>query len=199
MRRDTVRLPDGSAATREYVIHPGAVVIVGFLDTPGCTRLLVEWQYRYPVEQTMFEFPAGKIDSGESQIDCAVRELQEETGYRASEWAPAGVVYPAIGYSTEFIGIWFARNMVAGAPALDEGEFVDVRSTTLEELLQACADGRVTDGKTLACISYLQNMLSGRWVPDWQNEAHWRIDRQHHRAMPRVARTLQADLRPDAP
>lgn len=191
MRRDAVTLPDGTISTREYIVHPGAVVIVAFLVGDGGERIVVEWQYRYPVEQTMLEFPAGKLDVGERQIDCAQRELQEETGFTAEQWAPAGIVYPAIGYSTEFIGIWFARGLRAGPPSLDVGEFVEVRSSTVEELLTACADGRVTDGKTLACVVHLQNLLSGRWKPDWQTLAFWRADKGVDVTSPRVARSLQ--------
>lgn len=191
LRRDAVVLPDGGASTREYILHPGAVVIVAWLDDAEGRKLVVEWQYRYPVEQAMLEFPAGKLDPGERQIDCAARELREETGFVAAEWAPAGVVYPAIGYSTEFIGIWFARGLRPGDRSLDAGEFLEVRSSSIEDLLQACADGRVTDGKTLACIVHLQNLLSGRWQPEWHDAAYWQVNAGGNAASPRVPRSLQ--------
>jgi ADP-ribose pyrophosphatase len=163
--RDTVGLPDGSQATREYVIHPGAVMIVAQGDDG---RLVLERQYRYPVQAVMVEFPAGKLDPGEDSLACAQRELLEETGYTAREWARAGVLHPVISYSTEFIDIWFARGLVPGPRKLDAGEFLDVFTATPAELLAWCANGRVTDAKTLTGALWLQNVLSGAWALDWQ-------------------------------
>jgi len=164
-RRDTVRLPDGRSATREYVIHPGAVVVVPLLDDG---RVVLERQYRYPVEQVMIEFPAGKLDPGEDPLICGQRELIEETGYRAREWALAGAMHLAVAYSTEIIHVYFARGLEAGARQLDQGEFLDVFAARPEELLAWCRDGRVTDAKTLSCALWLQNVLSGAWPLDWQ-------------------------------
>lgn len=163
--RDTVELSDGGTATREYVVHPGAVVVVPLLDDG---RVLLERQFRYPVQQVMIEFPAGKIDPGEDRLACAQRELLEETGYTARQWARAGVLHPVISYSTEFIEIWFARGLVDGGRRnLDEGEFLEVFSATPQELLAWCRDGKVTDAKTLSCALWLQNVLAGNWNLDW--------------------------------
>ncbi|MBH2018353.1 MAG: NUDIX hydrolase [Burkholderiales bacterium] len=163
--RDTVSLPDGKHTTREYVIHPGAVMIVALLDDG---RVVLERQYRYPVHAVMIEFPAGKLDAGESSLACAQRELQEETGYTAREWARAGVLHPVISYSTEFIDIWFARGLTPGERRLDAGEFLDVFTATPAELLGWCGSGQVTDAKTLTGMLWLQNMLSGAWTLAWQ-------------------------------
>jgi len=169
VRRDTVRLPDATHATREYVVHPGAVMIVPLLlDDAGNLRLVMERQYRYPVGQVILEFPAGKRDGNEDLLRCAQRELHEETGYRARAWAHAGLMHPLVAYSTEFIDIWFARDLVPGERHLDQGEFLEVIDTTLPELLQCCRDGRVTDGKTLVAALWLQNVVSGAWTLDWQ-------------------------------
>ena len=162
--RDTVRLPDGKEATREYVIHPGAVMVVAELPDG---RLVLERQFRYPVQSVMVEFPAGKLDPGEVSLACAKRELLEETGYTARQWARAGVLHPVISYSTEFIDIWFARELTAGERQLDAGEFLDVFSASADELLQWCRDGRITDAKTLTGVLWLQNLRSGAWSLDW--------------------------------
>ena len=106
-----MRLPDGKEATREYVIHPGAVMVIPMLDDG---RLVLERQFRYPMGRVMIEFPAGKLDPGEDVLTCARRELLEETGYTATEWARAGVLHPVISYSTEFIEVWFARGLHPG-------------------------------------------------------------------------------------
>ena len=166
--RDAVQLPDGTHTTREYVIHPGAVMIVAQLDDG---RLVLERQYRYPVKAVMIEFPAGKLDAGEDSLACAKRELREETGYTARQWAKAGVLHPVISYSTEFIDIWFARDLSAGQRKLDPGEFLDVFTATPAELLAWCRSGEVTDAKTLTGALWLQNVSAGAWTLDWQTPA----------------------------
>ncbi len=166
--RDQVLLPNGKAATREYVIHPGAVMVIPLLDDgSGVLKLVLERQYRYPVERVMIEFPAGKLDAGEGVQRCAERELLEETGYTAGAWARAGVMHPVISYSTEFIDIWFARDLKLGPRKLDEGEFLDVFTATPAEFLQWCREGRVTDAKTLAGALWVQNVLQGDWSLEW--------------------------------
>ncbi len=167
--RDTVRLPDGGEATREYVLHPGAVVVVPLLQGPdGQLRIVLERQYRYPVGQVMVELPAGKLDAGEDPLRCGQRELLEETGYQAREWARAGQMHLAIAYSTEVIHIYFARGLSLGERRLDQGEFLDVFSATPEELMTWCREGRVTDAKTLSCMLWVHNVLSGAWPLSWQ-------------------------------
>lgn len=166
--RDQVLLPNGKQATREYVVHPGAVMVIPLLDDgSGEFKLVLERQYRYPVERVMIEFPAGKLDAGESVQRCAERELLEETGYTARAWARAGVMHPVISYSTEFIDIWFARDLQPGPRKLDDGEFLDVFTATPAEFLQWCQQGVVTDAKTLAGALWVQNVLQGVWSLEW--------------------------------
>ena len=130
-------------------------------------RLVLERQFRDPVQSVMIEFPAGKLDAGEASLACARRELLEERGYTAKQWARAGVLHPVISYSTEFIDIWFARELTAGQRQLDQGEFLDVFSATADEILQWCRNGGVTDAKTLTGALWLQNVRSGAWPLDW--------------------------------
>jgi ADP-ribose pyrophosphatase len=165
VRRDQVRLPDGSIAQREYIVHPGAVMVVPLLADG---RLVIERQWRYPLARAMIEFPAGKIDAGEPPLQCGIRELAEETGYRAAEWARAGILHNAIAYSNEGIEIWFARGLTLGERRLDAGEFLEVGSASLEELDDMARRGELTDGKTLIGLLWLQNWRAGRWPLDWR-------------------------------
>ena len=169
--RDTVQLPNQNLATREYVVHPGAVMVIPMLDTPDGLRLVMERQFRYPVGQVMTEFPAGKLDPGEDPWLCAQRELLEETGYTARQWARAGVLHPVIGYSTEVIEIWFAKDLTLGERQLDTDEFLDVFTATPAELMAACQQGLLTDAKTLTGLLWLQNVQSGLWPLQWQTPA----------------------------
>jgi len=165
VRCDQVRLPDGKVAQREYVIHPGAVMVVPLLPDG---RLLMERQWRYPMGRAILEFPAGKLEAGEPVLECAIRELIEETGYRAAEWARAGLLNNAIAYSNEAIEVWFARGLVAGERQLDAGEFLDLCSASVEELEALAQRGELTDAKTLIGLLWLQNWQAGRWAIEWR-------------------------------
>jgi ADP-ribose pyrophosphatase len=165
VRFDTVALPDGQHTTREYVVHPGAVMMVPILDDG---RLVMERQFRYPVGRVMLEFPAGKIDTGEPPFQCAVRELAEETGYRAREWARAGILHNAIGYSTEGIEVWFARRLEHSAAQLDAEEFLEVVTHSETEIDAMCAAGAITDAKTMIGLLWLQKWRAGLWPLTWQ-------------------------------
>lgn len=162
--RDTVRLPSGAEATREYVLHPGAVMVIALLEDG---RVVMERQYRHPMRDVMVEFPAGKRDADESSLDCAKRELLEETGYSARDWAFAGRLAPTIAYSDEIIDIWFARGLTLGERRLDTGEFLDVFEATPTDLHAACQSGAIIDCKTLVGALWLQNVMAGAWTLDW--------------------------------
>jgi len=164
VRRDHVALPDGGTASREYIRHPGAVMVVPLLSDG---RLLMERQYRYPLGRVMLEFPAGKLDAGEAPLVCGQRELLEETGYSASEWAYAGVLHNAIAYSDEGIHIFFARGLSKGEQKLDEGEFLELVTHTPQELDQLAARGELTDAKTLIGLLWLQRWQQGGWALHW--------------------------------
>ena len=166
VRLDQVALPDGGIAKREYIVHPGAVMIIPLLDDG---RVVVERQWRHPLARVMLEFPAGKLDACEAPLHCAIRELTEETGYRATEWARAGILHNAIAYSTEGIEIWFARGLTLGERNLDDGEFLDVCCATLEELEELARTGELTDAKTLIGLLWLSNWRNGRWPITWNS------------------------------
>ena len=166
VRKDRVALPDGKTSSREFIRHPGAVMVIPLLDDG---QLLMERQYRYPMERVMLEFPAGKLDAGEAPLACGQRELIEETGYSAAEWAYAGVLHNAIAYSDEGIHIFFARGLVRGEQKLDAGEFLDVVTHTAEELDGMALRGELTDAKSLIGLLWLQRWRQGGWPLRWQS------------------------------
>jgi ADP-ribose pyrophosphatase len=161
VRRDIVRLPDGNTSTREYFRHPGAVVILPLFDDG---TVLLERQFRYPSDQVFIEYPAGKIESGEDRLECARRELLEETGYSASDWQYVCTIHNAIAYSDEFLEIYLARNLTAGERKLDEGEFLDVFRAPLSDVLNWVREGKITDVKTIIGTFWLEKILSTEWV-----------------------------------
>nr|WP_077035044.1 NUDIX hydrolase [Pelomonas sp. KK5] len=165
VRKDRVRLPDGREAGREYIVHPGAVMVIPILDDG---RLLLERQYRYPMGRVMLEFPAGKLDAGEAPLHCGQRELLEETGYTAREWAYAGVLHNAIAYSDEGIHIFFARGLVQGKQRLDEGEFLELVTHSTTQLDALAASGELTDAKTLIGLLWLTRWQDGEWALEWR-------------------------------
>lgn len=161
VRRDRVRLPNGGESVREYIVHPGAVVVIPVLDDG---RLLFENQYRYPLHRDFLELPAGKIDAGEEILVTAKRELLEETGYEAGEWRYLGVMHPCIGYSDERIEIFLAKGLRKVAePSLDHNEFLDVLTLSLEEAIAAVRDSRITDAKTITTLFWAEKVLNDGW------------------------------------
>ena len=153
VRKDEVRLPNGKQTVREYIVHPGAVVVLALLDNGN---LLFERQFRYPLRRVFLELPAGKIDPGEAILDSARRELLEETGHVARDWEYVGVMHPCIGYSDERIEIFAARGLHrTGENRLDHNEFLEVIELTPAEARVAVWDGRITDAKTITALFWL--------------------------------------------
>ncbi len=159
---DTVRLPDGKPATREYVVHSGAVMVIPLLDDG---RVLLERQFRYAIGKVMTEYPAGKLDPDEDELACAKRELLEETGYTAREYTYLTRIHPIISYSTEFIDIFLARGLTQGERKLDDGEFIELFTASVAEVSEWVRNGAISDVKTIIGTFWLEKILSGAW-PD---------------------------------
>ncbi|MBO7387538.1 MAG: NUDIX hydrolase [Lachnospiraceae bacterium] len=147
---DTVICPNGNEASRELIRHVGAVCIVPITDDG---KVIVERQFRYPIDKVITEIPAGKLDSkSEDPLLAAKRELREETGYTADEWTHLGVFYPAPAYSDELIHVYIARKLKKGERDLDEDEFLDIYEVPLDELVDDIMKGEITDCKTQMAI-----------------------------------------------
>ena len=160
VQRDNIELPDGRHAVREYIKHPGAVVILPVFDDG---QVLLENQFRYPLHRAFIEFPAGKLDPNEDPLDCAKRELVEETGYTATDWQYVCTIHNAIAYADEYLDIYLARGLVAGEQKLDDGEFLELFTAPLDDLLQWVREGKVTDVKTVIGAFWLDKLRAGDW------------------------------------
>jgi len=160
VRRDLARLPDGRTAPREYVVHPGAAAMVPLFDDG---TVLVERQFRYPVGRTFVEIPAGKIDPGETPLQTARRELVEETGFRAREWAFLTRLHPAIGFATEVMDVFLCRGLEPVGQQLDDGEFLELERVSVDWLLERLLRGELTDVKTQIAVHWLDRMRRGDW------------------------------------
>ena len=148
--KDTVQLPNGHPATREVIRHVGAVGVIPITDDG---KVIIERQFRYPLDRGITEIPAGKLDSfTEDRLSAAKRELEEETGYSAREWISMGDYYPAAAYCDERITLYLARGLTLGQRHLDEDEFLNFEAVPLTELVEQVMDGTITDGKTQVAV-----------------------------------------------
>jgi ADP-ribose pyrophosphatase len=155
--RDRVRLPDGREGAREYIRHPGAVAIVPLFDDGN---VLLERQFRYPNARVFIELPAGKLEPGEPHLETAKRELLEETGYVAAEWARVATVNTAIAYTDEAIELYVARKLEKRTAQLDDGEFLETLIVPFDEAVAMVRDGRITDVKTVIGLLWVE-----KWGP----------------------------------
>jgi ADP-ribose pyrophosphatase len=160
VRSDTVRLPDGASAEREWIEHPGAVAVLAVTDKG---ELVMERQFRYALGRDMIEVPAGKIDPGEDPLATARRELAEETGYSAAQWAHVATIHLAIGYSNEHIEIYLAKGLKQQKARLDDEEFLEVFTLPLATALAWVREGKITDSKTVSTLFWAEKVLGGQW------------------------------------
>ena len=160
LEEDTVRLPDGSLTRREWVRHPGAVVMIAMLDD---NTLLLERQYRYPLQRHFLELPAGKIDAGEEPLQAAKRELREECGYEARRWHHFSTLHPCIGYSNERIELYLAQGLTDVGRKLDDDEFLDVMQVPVLEAVTWIRDGRITEAKAVMGLLWAEKLVFEGW------------------------------------
>lgn len=157
---DTVRLPNGRESIREYIRHPGASMIIAMVDE---NTLVLERQYRYPLDRHFIELPAGKIDPGEDSLNTAKRELREECGYEAREWRHLTTLHPCIAYADERIELYLARDLTMVGRQLDDGEFLEVLHVPVIEALAWVRDGRITEAKAVTGLLWAEKILRGEW------------------------------------
>ena len=162
VKRDTVSLHDGTPATREYIEHGGAVMVIPVLDSG---ELVMERQYRYALRRHCLELPAGKIDPGEEPLATGRRELLEETGYVAREWTYLATIHPTVAYSTERILVYLARGLEHEGGKLDDGEHLEVLTLPLPALLELVRSGEITDMKTVIGLLWMEKLRRGEWQP----------------------------------
>jgi ADP-ribose pyrophosphatase len=160
VRRDQVRLPSGFETGREYIVHPGAVLVVPVLDDG---RLVFERQFRYPLRKAFIELPAGKIDPNEDTLLTGQRELLEETGYSARDWRYLAALHPCIGYSDEIIHVYLATGLQEGEHSREHDESLEVFTMTLEHAMEALRRGEITDGKTMIALFWAEKLLTRKW------------------------------------
>ena len=147
---NTVILPNGNESTREIIRHIGAVCVIPVTDDG---KVIIERQFRYPINEVITEIPAGKLDSAdEDRLEAAKRELREETGYSADEWIDMGIYFPAAAYSDERITMYLAKGLHKGEQELDEDEFLNVELVPLSDLVEQVMSGEITDGKTQVAV-----------------------------------------------
>ncbi|MBX3665568.1 MAG: NUDIX hydrolase [Burkholderiales bacterium] len=160
VRRDAVLLPNGARATREYIRHPGAAMVIA---RPDPDSIVLERQFRYPLRRHFIELPAGKIDPGEDPLATAQRELREECGYAAAHWRHLATLHPCISYSDERIELYLADGLTHVGNALDEDEFLEVMTVPLARALAWVCEGRITEAKAVTGLLWAEKIRSGEW------------------------------------
>jgi len=159
VKKDRVRLPNGAESSREYIVHPGAAVMIALFDNGD---ILLERQHRYPLRRDFIELPAGKFDPGETELECAQRELIEETGYAAAEWTELPTFYPCIGYSNERLVYFLAKGLSHVGHAMDEDEFLEILRVPFAEAIEMVKDGRINEGKSVMGLLWFERFWAAK-------------------------------------
>lgn len=155
---DEIEYESGNKGIREIAVHPGGAVVVPVKDDG---KIILVKQFRYPLQKTLIELPAGKLDKDEDPLFCATRELEEETGYKASEIKKLGQIYTAPGYCTEVLHIYYAKGLKPGNHNREEGEQgMEILELSLNEIEKMINQGEITDAKTIVGIHYVKNLLN---------------------------------------
>lgn len=154
LRKDTIILPDGRTTAREIVEHPGAVVI---LAEKKDNKIIFVRQFRKAVEEYLLELPAGTIEPLEKTIDCARRELEEETGYQAEDWQEIYSYFSAPGFCNEKLTFYFAQNLIKTSSHTDQDEFIEIVEVDKEEIINLLKNGKIKDAKSLVGILWWLN------------------------------------------
>jgi len=157
---DEIQYQSGNTGIREIAVHPGGAVIVPVKDDG---KIILVKQFRYPIQKTLIELPAGKLEKGEDPLVCATRELEEETGYRSKTIKKLGEIYTAPGYCTEVLYIYSAMQLIPGNHNREEGELgMEIMELSIEEIEKLISSGEITDAKTIVGIHYLKNRENQR-------------------------------------
>lgn len=156
IEKDVITLPDGRETTRETVIHGGAAAMIP-IDNEG--KIIFVRQYRHSAKREVLEIPAGTIEQGEDPYDCAIREIEEETSYKAGKMTPLLKMYSAIGFCSEVIHIYIAEDLVKGEFHMDEDEFITTERYTLDESISLIEKGEICDSKTISAIFAYKNHI----------------------------------------
>ncbi|MBT8383562.1 MAG: NUDIX hydrolase [Ignavibacteria bacterium] len=155
---DQIEYNSGNRAVREVAEHPGGAVVVGITKDE---KIIMVTQHRFPVDKILLELPAGKLDKDENPMHCAIRELEEETGYRAENVKEIGCIYTTPGYSSEKLWIFLAKDLKPGYHNREEGEHgMQVFEFTFKEIEEKIIKGEILDGKTISGIYLAEKILS---------------------------------------
>lgn len=156
LRVDTVETPGGNMATRELVEHPGGVAVAALTEDG---KIIMEWQYRRPFDKNVYEIPAGKRDPGEDPLACGMRELEEETGYRAKNFTYLGSMLPTPGFCSEVLHMYVATGLYPGELKRDEDEFLELEEVPLESVVEKILGGEIVDAKTCVAVLKVNELL----------------------------------------